>query len=125
MSDVEDLKQSADKLASAAKESSEKLASAAKESSEMLAAAARETAEVGVKIFRERLHDMVKDPSTVDRMKQMEDAFDKQVAQATKQIEDSAKQLMNFWGGLLQQSHAATGGPNKKVEVEVEPSDKP
>jgi len=125
MSDVQDLKNSADKLATAAKESSEKLAAAAKESSELLASAARETAEVGVKIFRERLHDMVKDPAAVERMKQMEDAFDKQVSQATKQIEDSAKQLMNFWGGLLQQSQSGEAGPSRKVEVEVEPSDKP
>ncbi len=113
MSDVEELKQSADKLAATAKESTEKLA-----------AAARETAEVGVKVLRDRLHDMVKDPSTVEKMKQVEDTFDRQVAQATKQIEDGAKQLMSFWSGLVQQQ-ADEKEQAKRVEVEVEPSDKP
>jgi len=113
MSDVEELKQSAEKLAETAKESTEKIM-----------AAARETAEVGVKVFRDRVHDMVKDPATVDKMKQMEDVFDRQVAQATKQIEDGAKQLMNFWGGLIQQSQQGSSEA-KRVEVEVEPSDKP
>lgn len=114
MSEVDDLKQSADKLAATAKESSEKLA-----------AAARETAEIGVKVFRERLHDMVKDPATVERMKQVEETFDRQVAQATKQIEDGAKQLMNFWSGLVQQAEPEAKEQPRRVEVEVEPSDKP
>lgn len=125
MSDVEELKQSADKLAAAAKESTEKLAAAAKESTEKLAAAAKETAEVGVKVFRDRIHDMVKDPTTVDKMKQMEETFDRQVEQATKQIEDGAKQLMSFWSGLVQQAQPESREQPKRVEVEVEPSDKP
>jgi hypothetical protein len=113
MSDVDDLKQSADRLADTAKESGEKLA-----------AAARETAEIGVRIMREQIHGIVKDPATVERMKQMEETFDRQVSQATQQIEDGAKQLMNFWGGLLNQAKEAKDNV-PRVEVEVEPSDKP
>jgi len=112
VSEVEELKASADRLAETAKESTEKLV-----------AAARETAEIGVKVFREQLHGMVKDEKTVERMKQMEEVFDRQVAQATKQIEDGAKQLMSFWGGLVTQAREAEEG--RRVEVEVEPSDKP
>lgn len=114
MSDLDELKQSADKLAATARESTEKLA-----------AAAKETAEIGVKVFRERLHEMVKDPATVERMKQMEETFDRQVAQATRQIEEGARQLMNFWSGLLQQNQPEPREQPKRVEVEVEPSDKP
>ncbi len=114
MSEVDDLKQSADRLAETAKESGEKLV-----------AAARETAELGVKVFREQLHGMVKDPAAVERMKQVEEVFDRQVAQATKQIEEGAKQLMSFWGGLVTQAQEAQKAEKHRVEVEVEPSDKP
>ena len=111
MPEIDDLKQSADRLASTAKDSVERLS-----------AAARETAEIGVQVLREQIHGLVKDPAMVARMKEVEEAFDRQVAEATRQIEDGAKQLMNFWGGVVNQSQPSTGRAQPtRVEVEVEP----
>lgn len=111
MPEIDDLKQSADRLASTAKESAEKLS-----------AAAKETAEIGLQVIREQIHGLVKDPSVVSRMREVEEAFDRQVAEATRQIEDGAKQLMNFWGGVLNQAQPTSGRSQPtRVEVEIEP----
>ena len=114
MPEIDELKQSADRLASTAKESVERLT-----------AAAKETAEIGVKVLREQIHDMVKDPGAVAKMKEVEEAFDRQIAEATRQIEDGAKQLMTFWGGLVSQSQTASDRQQPtRVEVEVDKGNK-
>ncbi|MBU6427858.1 MAG: hypothetical protein KGR26_02490 [Cyanobacteria bacterium REEB65] len=114
MPELEDLKESADKLALTAKESMERLS-----------AAAKETADVGVKVFRDQIHEMVKDPAIVARMKEVEEVFDRQVAEATRQIEEGAKQLMAFWTGLASQATAASSRPKPtRVEVEIEKTEK-
>ncbi len=111
MPEIEDLKQSADRLASTAKDSVEKIT-----------AAAKETAEIGVQVIREQIHGLVKDPSVVAKMKEVEEVFDRQVAEATRQIEDGAKQLMNFWGHLASQAQAEKNPAQPvRVEVEIEP----
>ena len=47
-----------------------------KESADRLAKQARETAELSVQVAREQLHKMVKDPDVVRRMEEAEEAFD-------------------------------------------------
>lgn len=110
MNELDELKQSAERLAQTAKDSAEKLSEAA-----------RETSEIGVKVLREALRDLVKDPATVEKLRELESSFDRQIAQATSQIEDGAKQLKAFWGGLIDQ--AKSSGPEReghRIDVEVE-----
>ena len=112
MAQIDDLKNSADRLASTAKDSVEKLS-----------AAAKETAEIGVQVLRDQIHGLVKEPTIVAKLKEVEEAFDRQVAEATRQIEDGARQLMSFWGNVLKQplqSQERQQPTNVEAEIETE-----
>lgn len=110
MPEIDELKQSAEKLAQTTRESAERIADAA-----------RETAGVGVRVLRDTVHGLVKDEATVAKMKEMEEAFDKQVAEATRQIEEGARNLMAFWQQAARQGsgESAAQEPVTRIEVEV------
>ncbi|MEB3299522.1 MAG: hypothetical protein VKO21_08565 [Candidatus Sericytochromatia bacterium] len=102
------------------KQSAEKLAQTTRESAERIAEAARDTAGVGVRVLRETVHGLIKDETTVAKMKEMEEAFDRQVAEATRQIEDGARNLMSFWQQAVKSASGEPTAQEPVTRIEVE-----
>lgn len=90
-----------------------------KESADKLVKQARETADLGVQIAREQIHDLVKDPEMIHRMEEAEAAFDRQMDEITRRIEEGANQLYSVFSQILTQV------PGTKKEAPEEATTKP
>lgn len=74
-----------------------------RESFEKLMAQARETSEIGVQVAREEIHKLVKDPDTVRKMEDFEENFDRQFREVANRIEDSTRQMASMFDNLMSQ----------------------
>lgn len=96
-----------------------------KDSADKLAQQARETAEVAMKVARDQIHELVKDPEMVRRMQDAEEKFDTQVREISNRMEEGAKQMMDLFNNLLKQTpmagRTAEEGPTvTKVDITEE-----
>ncbi|MBO9540260.1 hypothetical protein J7643_06680 [bacterium] len=87
-----------------------------KDSADKLAKQARETAELGVQVAREQIHALVKDPEMVRRMEEAENAFDKQMQEVQRRIEDGANQMLSIFNNLASQAGIKTEAPKAEAE---------
>lgn len=87
-----------------------------KDSADKLAKQARETAELGVQVAREQIHSLIKDPEMVRRMEEAESAFDKQMQDVQRRIEDGANQMMSIFNNLASQAGVKTEAPKAEAE---------
>jgi ElaB/YqjD/DUF883 family membrane-anchored ribosome-binding protein len=74
-----------------------------RDSFDKLMAQARETSEIGVQVARDEIHKLVKDPETVRKMEDFEENFDKQFREVATRIEDSTRQMASMFDNLMSQ----------------------
>ncbi len=74
-----------------------------RDSFDKLMAQARETSEIGVQVARDEIHKFVKDPETVRKMEDFEENFDKQFREVATRIEDSTRQMASMFDNLMAQ----------------------
>lgn len=89
-----------------------------KDSADKLAKQARETADLGVQVAREQIHSLIKDPEMVRRMEEAETAFDKQMQEVQRRIEDGANQMLSIFNNLVSQAGVKTEAEAPKAEAE-------
>lgn len=95
-----------------------------RQSFEKLMAQARETSEIGVQVAREEIHRIVKDPDTVRKMEDFEENFDRQFREVANRIEDSTRQMASMFDNLMSQvpfpGKAESAQPEAKSEAKAE-----
>lgn len=95
-----------------------------KDSADRLAKQARETAELGVQVAREQIHTLIKDPEVVRRMEEAENAFDKQMQEVQRRIEDGANQMLSIFNTFVTQATGKTEAPAAEApKAETEKTD--
>ncbi|HEY9898627.1 MAG TPA: hypothetical protein V6D00_05550 [Pantanalinema sp.] len=87
-----------------------------KDSADKLAKQARETAELGVQVARDQIHTLIKDPEMVRRMEEAESAFDKQMQEVQRRIEDGANQMLSIFNSFVSQAGDKTEAPKAEAE---------
>lgn len=87
-----------------------------KESADKLAKQARETADLGVQIAREQIHGLVKDPEMLRRMEEAEAAFDRQMEEITRRVDDGAAQLYSVFNQILSQAGVRPAGEDEAAK---------
>lgn len=90
-----------------------------RESFEKLMAQARETSEIGVQVAREEIHKLVKDPETVRKMEDFEKNFDKQFREVATRIEESTRQMASMFDNLMSQLPFSPKAESAKPEAEA------
>lgn len=88
---------------------------------EKLMEQARETSEIGVQVAREELHKIVKDPETVRKMEDFESNFDRQFREVAGRIEDSTRQMASMFDNLMSQMPFGTTPESAQPEAKAEP----
>lgn len=91
-----------------------------RDSFEKLMAQARETSEIGVQVAREEIHRLVKDPDTVRKMEDFEENFDKQFREVATRIEDSTRQMASMFDNLMNQMPFGTKTESAQPEAAAE-----
>jgi len=91
-----------------------------RDSFEKLMAQARETSEIGVQVAREEIHRLVKDPDTVRKMEDFEENFDKQFREVATRIEDSTRQMASMFDNLMNQMPFGTKTESAQPEGAAE-----
>jgi hypothetical protein len=74
----------------------------------------------GAQVAREQFHTLIKDPEMLRRMEETENAFDKQVNEVQRRIEDGANQMLSIFNNILAQS---TGKTAEAPKAETEKTD--
>lgn len=91
-----------------------------RDSFDKLMAQARETSEIGVQVAREEIHRLVKDPETVRKMEDFEENFDKQFREVAGRIEDSTRQMASMFDNLMNQMPFGTKAESAQPEAASE-----
>jgi hypothetical protein len=91
-----------------------------RDSFDKLMAQARETSEIGVQVARDELHKIVKDPETVRKMEDFEANFDRQFREVAGRIEDSTRQMASMFDNLMSQMPFGTAPESAQPEAKPE-----
>lgn len=91
-----------------------------RDSFDKLMAQARETSEIGVQVARDEIHKLVKDPETVRKMEEFEQNFDRQFREVAGRIEDSTRQMASMFDNLMSQVPFGTKPESAQPEAKAE-----
>ncbi len=90
-----------------------------RDSLDKLMAQARQTSEIGVQVARDEIHRFVKDPETVRKMEDFEDNFDRQIREVADRIEDSTRQMASMFDNLMNQVPFTTKPESAQPKTEA------